>query len=59
MCVQKNGEMKVLLYSIIRLALYDIGVSQQVAFISGPSLHQLSEHIFKILQALTVADIKW
>ncbi len=44
---------------IICLSLDDTGVSQQTAFISGPSLHQLSEHIFEILQDLTVAEIKW
>ena len=44
---------------IISLSLDDTGVSQQTAFISGPPLHQLSEHIFEILQDLTVAEIKW
>ncbi len=34
-------------------------VSQQMAFISGQSLHQLSEHIFEILQDITVAEIQW
>ena len=44
---------------IIRLSLDYTGVSQQMAFISGQSLHQLSEHIFKMLQDLTVAEIQW
>ena len=36
------------------MSLDDIGVSQQMAFISGHSLHQLSVHIFEIWQDLTV-----
>ena len=47
------------LHDYIRLSLDDTGVSQQIAFISGPSLHLLSKHIFEILQDLTVAEIKW
>ncbi len=43
---------------IIRLSLDDTRVSQQMAFISGPSLHQLSENIFEILQNLAVAEIQ-
>ncbi len=40
------------------MSLDDTGVSQQMAIIFGPSLHhQLSEHIFKILQDLTVAVV--
>ncbi len=42
---------------IIRLSLDDTGVSQQMAFISGQSLYQDSEHIFEILQDLTVAVV--
>ena len=41
------------------LSLDDTGVSQQMAFISGPSLNQLSQHIFEILQDLTVVEIQW
>ena len=55
----KNGKIKVWVYTIIRLSLNDTGVSQQMAFISGPSLHQLSKDIFEILLDLTVAEIKW
>ncbi len=40
---------------IIRLSLEDIGVSKQIVFISGHSLHQLSEHI---LQDLTITEIQ-
>ncbi len=43
---------------IIRLSLDNTGVSQQVTFISGPSLHQLSDDILESLQDLTVAEIK-
>ncbi len=46
-------------YPFVWLSLDDTGVSQQIAFISGPSLHLLSKHIFEILQDLTVAEIKW
>ncbi len=59
MCVQNNGEIKVTLYSIICLALNDIGVSQHMAFNFEPSLYQLAKHIFEILQDLVVAEIKW
>ncbi len=48
-----------MIYMIIRLSLDNIGVSQQKIFNSGQSLHQLSEHIFEILQDLTVAEIQW
>ncbi len=44
---------------IICLYLDDSEVSQQIAFISGPSLPQRSDHIFEILQDLVVAEIKW
>ena len=40
---------------IICLYLDDSEVSQQIAFISGPSLPQLSDHIFENLQDLVVA----
>ncbi len=54
-----HAHYEVWLYSLIHLSLDDTGVSQQMAFISGPSLHQLSEHIFEILQDFTIAEIKW
>ncbi len=44
---------------IIRFSLDDTGVSQQMAFISGQSLHQLTEDIFEILQDSTDAEIQW
>ena len=44
---------------IIRLSHDDTGVLQQITFICGPSLHQLSKLIFEILKDLTVAEIKW
>ncbi len=46
-------------YTIIRLSLDDKGVSEQIAYISGQSLHQLSHHISKMFQDLAVAEIKW
>ncbi len=58
MCVQKMEKFQSD-NTIIRLSLDDSGVSQQMAFISGPSLHQFSDHIFELLQDLTVAEIKW
>ncbi len=44
---------------IICLSLDGTGVSQQMAFISVQSLHQLSEHIFEMFQDLAVAEIHW
>ncbi len=57
MHVTKNGENKSGL--IIRLSLEDTGVSQQKAFSSGQSLHRFSQHIFKMLQDLALAEIQW
>ncbi len=42
----------------IGLSLDDTGVSQQMAFISGQSLHPFSQHIFKMLQDLAAAEIQ-
>ncbi len=58
-CMYKNGEISIRLYTIIRLSLDDSGVLQQMIFISGSSLPQLSDHIFEIVQDLVVAEIKW
>ncbi len=51
-------EKDVWIYTIIRLSFNDPGVSQQMAFISGQSLHQLSQYIFETFQVLAVAKIK-
>ncbi len=58
-CVYKTWRNLSLTSPIIRLSLDDTAVSQQMAFISGPSLPQLSDHIFEILQDLVVAEIQW
>ncbi len=57
--LSKHGGKQARFYTIIRLSLDDTGVSQQMAFISGPSLLPFPQHIFEIFQNLAVAEIKW
>ncbi len=46
-------------YTIICLSLDNTRVSQQMPFIFGQSVHQLSQDILKMLQDFAIAEIQW
>ena len=55
---EKDGFLKIF-FAFTRSYLNNKRISQQIAFISGHSLEQHSIDIFKMLQNVAVAEIKW